>query len=311
MKSLSPLQKISTPLFNAAEIDVWVKRDDLINSPFAGNKHRKLLPHLEQAIQGGATSIISCGGAFSNHLHALSYIPERYRLKVVAFVRGEASDKDNPNLALLKYKGVQIKPISRADFAEVHNLMKQFAEKLGTAYIVPEGGTDHIGSKGMQPCMEEIINDLGCEPDYIICPVGSGGTMAGLINASKDTHILGVPAVKGEKAMVEVSKKVQKWADPNKKTWSLIQNDLFGRFGFLNAHLFDTSIKIFNDWGIAVDPIYTVRCFGMTNQLVKEGFFKKGAKIVCLHSGGLQGWDGMKYRYAEKYNFDLLRFYKN
>ena len=103
-QALSPLNRITTPLIESKKIEVWVKRDDLIHSPFPGNKHRKLLPHIEHAQEIGAQTIISCGGAFSNHLYALSFVPEKFNLNLIAFIRGEINDPLNPNFQLLNKK---------------------------------------------------------------------------------------------------------------------------------------------------------------------------------------------------------------
>ena len=180
------------------------------------------------------------------------------------------------------------------------------ANQLEDAYVIPEGGTDIIGIGGMSPCYHEIVSELGEEPDYLITPIGSGGTMAGLIHATQRAKVIGVMATKGQGALEDAKSKISSLLQSEDTKWEILKEDKFGSFGSMNQALFDTSINIWREWNTMPDPIYTNRSFGVVMELIQQDYFEPGKKIVCLHTGGLQGWSGMKYRYSSKFEFDEI-----
>ena len=179
-----------------ASIKLVMKREDLIHPFISGNKYRKLKYNIKKAIEINSKSLLTFGGAFSNHIAAVASAGKEYGFNTIGVIRGEELEfkKDmNPTLQFAKNNGMQFKFVSREDYR--HKTNNDFINKLksefGEFYLIPEGGTNDLAVKGC----EEILQPPDLEFDYICCAVGTGGTIAGLINSSKKHQkILGFPA---------------------------------------------------------------------------------------------------------------------
>ena len=305
LEILSPLEKID--YLNPKNIAVYIKRDDQINSPLIGNKYRKLLPHIQKAKATGKHLIISCGGAFSNHVHSLSFVPELFDIEVMVFIRGNLSDSQNPNTQFLLSKNITLEPIGRKEYQQINQVMRDMANSIPSSYVIPEGGTDPLAVTSMQKCYFEIENQLANEPDFIVCPVGSGGTISGIIKASSDkTTVIGIGAVKTENATNLLIEIVKQFVGPQKTNWEILRGERFGHFGHYNEYTHEQALRVKSEWNILPDPIYNVRTMAWTMDRLAEGYFPENSTVVILHSGGLQGWEGMKYRYGERFDFGGL-----
>jgi 1-aminocyclopropane-1-carboxylate deaminase len=159
------------------------------------------------------------------------------------------------------------------------------SREFGEFYLIPEGGTNDLAIKGC----EEILKPDDSEFDLICCAVGTGGTIAGLINSiGKDQKVLGFPALKGD----FLANEIKKYAIPSEK-WSLNTDYNFGGFGKINIDLINFMNRFFQETSIPLDPIYTGKMMYGIVDLIVNNFFKKGTKILAVHTGGLQGVDGM------------------
>ncbi len=189
---------------------------------------------------------------------------------------------------------MQFKFVSRSDYRLKHadsfidNLHKEF----GDFYLVPEGGTNELAIKGC----EEILKQKDEKFDVICSAIGTGGTIAGLINSAKEHQkVLGFPALKGD----FLRKEIEKYTIQN-KNWSLISDYHFGGFGKVNSDLINFINTFKEETKIPLDPIYTGKMmFGIVD-LIKKGYFKEGTKILAIHTGGLQGINGMNTRLKQK-----------
>src|SRR5690606_549176 len=205
-------QQIHLSQLTEKRISLYLKREDLVHPHISGNKYRKLKYNLMEAQNGGYSTILTFGGAFSNHIAATAYVGKEYGFKTVGIVRGEELQdkwKQNPTLALAKEHGMQFKFVSRTDYREREDLkfLGKLKDEFGEYYLLPEGGTNALAVKGCEEIL--TVRDQGF--DLISCAVGTGGTIAGIINSSDDSqYILGFPALKGDFLKKDICKFVRK-----------------------------------------------------------------------------------------------------
>ena len=194
--SPSPLSKIDHPLLRHHHIELWIKRDDLLHPIISGNKWRKLKYILKHALSLNAHTIISMGGAYSNHLHALAYCGKILGLNTIGMVRGEQAQHDNATLADVKAWGMQLSFVSRTEFRNLRTCRfgSSFTDLQPGQYWLPEGGSLKQALQGI----EELATEINMHYDYLCVPCGTGTTLAGLINAVSDADkLIGFAALKG------------------------------------------------------------------------------------------------------------------
>jgi len=281
---ISENQKINFNLFGKC-IEVYVKREDLLHPSVSGNKWRKLKYNLIRAKKENHTTILTFGGAFSNNILATSFACKELGFCSIGVIRGkEIQEKitENPTLNIAQKNGMNFHFVSREEYKKKHtkefieNLQKQF----GTFYLVPEGGTNDLAIKGC----EEILTYRDDFFDYICCPVGTAGTISGIINASKSHQsVLGFSVLKGCFLDNEIQKFVKK------DNWKLFQEYHFGGYAKVNSDLIFFINEFKKQTKILLDPIYTGKmCYGIAD-LIRRGYFKKQTKIAIIHTGGQQG----------------------
>ena len=284
-----PNQKIILPELEKRDIRLFLKREDTIHPFISGNKYRKLKYNLIEAKNKGFNTLLTFGGAYSNHIAATAYAGHESGLKTIGVIRGEElihSWQENPTLRLAKEHGMQFHFVSREVYRKkthpdfIADLEKQF----GPFYLIPEGGTNSFAVKGCG----EILTKEDAQFDFVCCCVGTGGTISGLINSSlANQTVLGFPALKGDFLKEDIYTFVQK------DNWKLISDYHFGGYAKINKELIE-----FINWfklktGIPLDPIYTGKMMFGILDLIKKGKFESGSQILAIHSGGLQGIQGM------------------
>lgn len=270
-------------------ISLVIKREDLIHPFVSGNKYRKLKYNLLQAKAEKHTKILTFGGAFSNHIAAAAFAGKENNFETIGVIRGDElwSETDkNPTLKFAKNCGMQFEFVSRETYRQKNDpsFLEYLKQKYGIFYQLPEGGTNQLAVKGC----EEILTDIDTSFDYICCCIGTGGTIAGLINSADDNQkVLGFSALKGDFLKNEISKFTEK------KNWQLINNYHFGGYGKTTPELIDF-INYFNkNHQVLLDPIYTGKMIFGIIDLIKKGFFPNNSKILAIHTGGIQGIEGM------------------
>jgi len=277
-------QKIKFDLFGE-NVEVYVKREDLLHPFVSGNKWRKLKYNLIRAKKENHSTILTFGGAFSNHILAISFACKILGFRSIGVIRGEEiSEKiaENPTLNIAQKNGMKFHFISREEYRKKHteefieNLQKQF----GTFYLIPEGGTNDLAVKGC----EEILTEQDNFFDYICCSVGTGGTISGIINTSKShQNVLGFSALKGN----FLDNEIRKFTKNDR--WKLFNEYHFGGYTRLNSDLIWFINEFKKQTNILLDPIYTGKmCYGIAD-LIHKNYFKKESKIVIVHTGGQQG----------------------
>ncbi len=282
-------------------LKVVIKREDLIHPFISGNKYRKLKFNIKEAKESNEKSLLTFGGAFSNHIAAVAAAGKKYGFKTIGIIRGEELRLKkylNPTLQFAKTCGMHLKYVSREAYRTKMDtdFINNLREEFGPFYLIPEGGTNDLAVKGC----EEILQADDLEFDYICCAVGTGGTISGLINASKKhQQVLGFPALKND----FLHQDIRKFA--KNKNWELVTDYHFGGYGKINTELITFINKFKSDFGIPLDPIYTGKMMFGVFDLVKSGYFPENAKILVIHTGGLQGIAGMNLK-LERKNLPLI-----
>ena len=271
------------------EISLYIKREDLLHPIISGNKFRKLKYNLEEAKKQNKKVLLTFGGAFSNHIVAVSAAGKEFGFHTIGIIRGdELHNKitENPSLLQAQQLGMQFEFVTREQYRlkETYEFMESLSNKYGDFYLIPEGGTNEWAIKGC----EEILTGSDFEFDYICCAVGTGGTISGLINNSKTNQkIIGFSSLKGDFLQNDIAKFA------NKQNWSVNCDYHFGGYGKVTDELIDF-INTFNlNQNIPLDPIYTGKMMFGVFDLIKKGYFPKQSKILTIHTGGLQGIVGM------------------
>ncbi len=288
---------------NESGIDLFMKREDRIHPVISGNKYRKLKYNILEAKKYGFKKLLSFGGAFSNHIAAVASVGNEFDFDTIGIIRGEELQlkiSENPTLKYAQSCGMRFKFVDRASYREKNSLefIDNLKKDFGSFYLLPEGGTNELAIKGC----EEILTKDNDEFDFICCSVGTGGTISGLINSSKPhQQIFGFPALKGDFLIKEIAK----FAD--KSNWKLITDYHFGGYAKVNRQLIDFVNDFKMDTKIPLDPVYTGKMMFGIMDLIDQGFFPRGSKILAIHTGGLQGIQGMN-KLLKKKNLPIVSY---
>ena len=296
-KSVNQLINIEFP----NEITLHIKREDLIHPFISGNKFRKLKYNLLQAKAEKKSKLLTFGGAFSNHIAAVAYAGKENNLETIGIIRGEelaSKILENPTLTFAQNCGMKFEFITRESYRTKtsNSFIEGLKEHYGDFYLVPEGGTNSLAVKGCG----EILTIEDSDFTHICCAIGTGGTISGLINSAKaHQKIIGFPALKGD----FLSDDIRKFA--KNSNWEVQLDYHFGGYAKINEELIRFINDFYKQTNIPLDPIYTGKMmFGIVD-LINKGYFPKGAKIIAIHTGGLQGIEGMNNNLKNK-NLPLI-----
>lgn len=286
----TPLQPLIHPFFFKNNIQVWLKRDDLNHPIIQGNKLHKLKLNILQAKLLKKKLLISFGGAFSNHIAALSVAGKEADFKTLAFIRGDelANNPKNwsPTLTLAKQAGMEFVFLTRQEFRQKTQIdfIKNIKSTYPNCYIIPEGGTNALAIQGFAETMSHL--SLQC-PDWthIYTAVGTGGTLAGISQYSNPTQkVFGISTLKNSSYLIPIIKSLT-----DKKNWWLLQDYHANGYAKSNEDLLASQKWFEQEFGVLLDPIYTNKMVHGFMQELKKGNIEKGSKIILYHSGGRQG----------------------
>jgi 1-aminocyclopropane-1-carboxylate deaminase len=277
-------------------ISLVMKREDLIHPFVSGNKFRKLKYNLLQAKTENQSTLLTFGGAYSNHIAAVAYAGKEKGFQTIGIIRGdELGDKieSNPTLKFAQECGMQFEFVSREDYRLKTDsaFLEQLENKFGSFYLIPEGGTNAFAIKGC----EEILTQEDGIFDYVACAIGTGGTISGVINSAfRYQKILGFPALKGDFLQDEIRNFVQN------ENWELITEYHFGGYAKVNDELIAFINWFFEQTQIPLDPVYTGKMVFGVFDLINKNYFPENSKILLIHTGGLQGIQGMNLKLKQK-----------
>ena len=280
--------KIDLPLLSEKGIQLAFKREELLFPGISGNKYRKLKYNIQAAKAAKQHTLLTFGGAFSNHIAAVAYAGAVHGFKTIGVIRGEelASLPLNPTLEKAKSHGMSFHFVTREAYKEKHRpqFVAKLQETFGHFYLIPEGGTNALAVKGCT----EILHVLDTKFTHISVAVGTGGTLSGLAEAAFDhQEILGFPALKGAFLQKDICNFTQQ------NNWSLFESYHFEGYAKVTPTLVHFANQFNMDTGIVLDPIYTAKMVFGVMDLIANDYFESGAHILMIHTGGVQAIEGM------------------
>ncbi|WP_175574326.1 1-aminocyclopropane-1-carboxylate deaminase/D-cysteine desulfhydrase [Teredinibacter haidensis] len=299
----APLQELETFATLAGGPQLSLLRLDMIDPVLSGNKLFKLYYHLEAYAEvGEGKSIASFGGAYSNHLHALAALGRQLGIPTIGVIRGEPSSVVNATLHDLTAMGMRLHFVSRADYKRRYEQewMDQLGTILGPVFWVPEGGGGELGTKGCIAIGDTLKNRVG-DAHTIALACGTGSTITGVIQGIKGSSVskvLGYSALKGAQSWLEnhVNEGLERFlgvSSPRKIEWQINSEYHCGGFGQYPASL-AAFVQYFEaQTQVLLDPVYTAKMLYGITSMVNQGAWPEGARIIAIHTGGLQGKRGI------------------
>lgn len=285
----SPLQELR----NSDLIRLWVKRDDLIDPYISGNKWRKLKYLLAKAVKLNKLHLVTFGGAYSNHLVATAAAAARSGFRATAFVRGEPVE--NEMLLFCRLYGMKLIFTNREEYKNKPALFKEFFKDDPSAFFIDEGGASSEAVKGCAEIIDELPEDI----DHLFCAAGTGTTAAGLLKGIQKrklkTQLHVIPVLKGGDF---IANEIYHYTS-NIEQLNLHTDYHFGGYAKTQPELLQFMTSFIAREGMLIDPVYTAKMFYAIFDLAEKNYFKKGEKIVALHTGGLLGILGKKERLGE------------
>lgn len=281
-------------------VEMAVLRLDQVHKAVSGNKFFKLKYNLEEAKKLGKKTILTFGGAFSNHIYATASAAHFAGFHSIGIIRGKDAHSENPTLAHAQQMGMRLHFVARDRYRAKNS--SDFLEKLkaqfGDYYLIPEGGTNDLSIWGTR----EILKDLPAVFSHIAVSIGTGGTYAGLAASLKSQQtLIGFSSLKGEFIHQEVSNLLESNKIQLKGSLEIRTEYHFGGYGKYKSELIDFMGWFYGEFKVPLDPIYTGKTFYGAFDLVEKNHFPSGSKILLIHTGGLQGNAG----FAAKTGIDL------
>ncbi len=289
----APIQSLSLAVFTEARLDVRVLRDDLRSTILSGNKARKLEHNLRAAVERGARTLVSMGGPHSNHLLALAEAGALFGLATAAFIRTDPGTPLTPTLRDCQAAGMQLMRLSRQQFRALRAERLPDLSAFPAPYWLPEGGSNALAVTGLvetlqQPAVAEFA------PDIVFTAAGTGATAAafsaGLAQVQAHGEIWAVAVVKGGGFLLRDGKALLDEAGyHHRRPLRMLTGFHFGGYGRCPAVLQQFCRDFHRETGLPVEPIYTGRVCYALQQMAQQGIFRRGCRILLVHTGGMQG----------------------
>lgn len=286
------LQQIKDSITSGSGVNLYMLRIDLIHPFISGNKIFKLKYNLEEARQQNKHTLLTFGGAFSNHIAATAAAGKEFGFKTIGIIRGEKYENLNPTLKFAVENGMELHYVSREEYKSKHteSFINSLNRQFSDFFLIPEGGANIPGIKGCK----EITNSVKIPYDVVACACGTGTTLTGIIlNLKEHQKALGFQMLKGENY---INNEIKNWlkqsGEADKNNWEINENYHFGGYAKRGPELISFIENFEMENGIPLDFIYTGKMMFGIYDMIKKGFFKRGATIIALHTGGLQGNEG-------------------
>lgn len=302
------LQQLHLDLYRRTGVEIWMLRLDAVHPLISGNKWYKLKYALRDV--AGLRRVLTFGGAFSNHVHALAFAGHAMGIETIGVIRGEPAYALNPTLSDARAWGMQLEFVDRATYRNKDDSAYQLRlqRRFGDFRLIAEGGFGPLGLVGCR----EILGDLGAAADFdLICvAVGTGGTLAGLIaSRPENSCLLGFPALKGGDFLYrDIAQLLVRSGVDDPGGWGLQLDGHCGGYARVSPLLSAFMAQFRRATGVALDPIYTAKMVLRFNQMVAAGEVAAGSRVLLIHTGGLQGLRGMEktlYDQQHAYNGGL------
>ena len=302
--SPSPLQRLESRFFPG--IQLWVKRDDLLHPDVSGNKFRKLKYPL-LALQANTPTLVTMGGAWSNHLHATAHAAKLMGFPAIGLVRGHEAQTMTPTLLDCQSLGMHIRWVSREAYRDLRTVpdawrahigeLGELGEVSGQHVWLPEGGSAPQALHGVAELVDELAAQLPFIPDTLVLACGTGATLAGLLAGMRGRgRVLGVAAIKNASYLhAEIAGLLQQAGYPAQQNYELLSDFHQGGYGKAPPPLQQFCRDFLTETGIPLEPVYTGKMFYALHQLALAGKFRDGERVVAIHTGGLQGARGFDH----------------
>lgn len=283
-------------------VRIFVKREDQIHPQISGNKFWKLYYNLKNYLETKPENpmVISFGGAFSNHISALSFAAKELIVKSLGIIRGEELSRkiqENPTLKFAEENGMQLRFVSREVYRCKEILTENLQREFPDALIIPEGGTNEAAVMGVKMMLDERTKHF----DYLCCAVGTGGTLAGISRfAEAHQKVLGFPVVKDD----SLKRKIAELS--GRENFEMIPAD-FGGYGKISDEVVNFINDFYQRTKIPLEPVYTGKMLLKIFQLAEENYFPNGSEILAFHTGGLQGISGAN-AFLQRKNRPQIKF---
>ena len=290
-------QRLVWPTLDDKGLSVYLRRDDAASVHYPGNKFYKLFYNLQAMIAQGHDTVLSFGGAYSNHIHALAAMGREYKLSTIGIIRGQRPQQLSPTLRDAQACGMRLLFLDRQHYKtkDLRPLLPILNEEYGDYYCLPEGGENLAGVKGCQAIGESIAQHFHQHDSYTVCTaVGTGTTMSGIVAGlpSNKAGCLGFSALKGEDRL---SINIQGWLSAlgvNHSRWQVITGYHHGGYAKTTPELLQFMAALETDNHIVLEPVYSAKMLWGIEQLALQDYWPKGSTIIAIHGGGLQGRRG-------------------
>jgi 1-aminocyclopropane-1-carboxylate deaminase len=287
----TPIQELTSDLLSKQRVRLLIKREDLNHPSVSGNKWWKLKYNLEEAMHLGHETLLTFGGAYSNHIFATAAAGKELRLKTIGIIRGEETLPLNHTLAFAESCGMKLHYVSREAYRKKSepDFIKQLHNQFGDFYLIPEGGTNELAVKGCAEFATQLNQEV--DFDYVCLPVGTGGTMAGIISGIRPSaEVIGFSVLKGgEFLREEITVLLQNFSEQDYGKWQMETSYHQGGYGKSTPALNDFIAQMKREHDLPLDFVYTAKMVMGVFDLISKGRFERGSTILLLHTGGLQG----------------------
>jgi 1-aminocyclopropane-1-carboxylate deaminase len=295
----SVVQELKNDFLSKHQVKLFLKRDDLIDREVSGNKWRKLKYNIEQAISKKNDTILTFGGAYSNHLVATASACYKAGIRSIGIVRGEELSKDsNETLKRCHEFGMELKFVSREEYGLKADALylKDLHLENENCFIVPEGGANFYGMVGCQ----EILKEVDVYYDHVFVAQGTTTTSCGVLLSLPEHSTLNVvPVLKGFDVFTEMKQLLNYSLFDEELTEDLLNKVVvhseshFGGYGKYNKELLTFIKHFYRDFKVKLDPIYTGKVIFQLFQLIEKGDFQNQS-ILFIHTGGIQGTNSIE-----------------
>lgn len=290
--SPSPVHALVSAKIAEAGVELFIKRDDLLHPLVSGNKWRKLKYNVQEMQRLQQDTMLTFGGAFSNHIYAVAAAGKLFDFKTIGLIRGEAHSPLNPTLAYAASCGMQLEYVDRNSYRakDETEFLENLKSQYGNCYILPEGGSNQLALAGCR----ELVEEININFDYICVACGTGATLSGIAQGlNAEQTALGFAALKATNYFENQLNFFLGNDIRQHHHVKIMEQYHFGGYARITKPL-----VTFIDWfeatfAIPLDPVYTAKMMYGIFDLLRQGYFPRGSRIVAVHTGGLQGLLGM------------------
>lgn len=281
------IDSIKNQLTLQKRLHLAILRLDKIHPVVSGNKWFKLQYYLRDAKKQGYQTLLTFGGAYSNHIAATAYAAKAHGFNAIGVIRGEQPQQWSHTLQEASTQGMQLTFLPRNEFAQIKRnaSAKWIEQRFGKVYAIPEGGYGKLGKYGAANILR--IADTSIYTHFVSA-VGTGTTVAGILQASSaNQHVSGISVMKNNFGLAD---EIQKLSDsPVPPEFRLIHDYHFGGYARYNTELLDFMNSFYRTTHIPLDFVYTAKMMFGVFDLIRNDYFPPGSVILAIHTGGLQG----------------------